>query len=248
MKKLTKSIAAFLFILAIPFFTLTALAARQLPDSFFVPEGNQLKLNTELPVTLSSGVQEASSIKGGGGYQAQIKLFGVMPVKDVSVDVVEPSYVIPCGTPFGLRMFTDGVLVVGMSDVDTEQGSKNPAVDAGLQVGDLILSIDGVRITSNQLAAETFEKSKGVPLDLLVERDGTEFHTTLTTLYSVSCGDYKAGLWIRDSSAGIGTMTYVEPSTGVFAGLGHGVCDVDTGEVVPISSGDVMHVELLGIT
>lgn len=248
MKKFIKSITAFLFVLAIPFFSLTAIAMNQIPDSFSVSEGTAFRLHTEIPVTLNTGAQEASSIKGGGEYQAQVKLFGVTPVKEVSVGVVEPSYVIPCGTPFGLRMFTNGVLVVGMSDVDTEQGAKNPAVDAGLQIGDLILSIDGVRMTSNQLAADTFEQSQGKPLDLLVERDGTEFHATLTTLYSVSCGDYKAGLWIRDSSAGIGTMTYVDPSNGMFAGLGHGVCDVDTGEVVPISSGDVMHVELMGIT
>lgn len=248
MKKFIKLTASFLFVLAIPFFCLTGIAIERLPDSFSVAEGTEFQLNTEIPVTLNPGVQEASSIKGGGEYQAQIKLFGMMPVKEVSVDVVEPSYVIPCGTPFGLRMFTNGVLVVGMSDVDTQQGSKNPAVDAGLQIGDLILSIDGVRMTSNQLAAETFEQSEGKPLDLVVERDGTEFHATLTTLYSVSCDSYKAGLWIRDSSAGIGTMTFADPSTGMFAGLGHGVCDVDTGEVIPISSGDVMHVELMGIT
>ncbi len=248
LKKTIKTITGCLAFMMVPLFALAAVLSTRLPDSYSVAAGTELQVNAGFPVTADSGVQQASAVNGGGRYQSSLKLFGVMPIKEVSVNVVEPSYVIPCGTPFGLKMFTDGVLVVGMSDVDTANGTKNPAVDAGLKVGDVILFINGVRMTSNRLAAQAFEQCEGKPLDLVVKRDDLEFNAKLTPQFSVSCDSYKAGLWIRDSSAGIGTMTFVDPATGMFGGLGHGVCDVDTGEVVPILSGDVMHVDLIGIT
>ena len=93
-----------------------------------------------------------------------------------------------------------------------------------------------------------YKRQGGTPLKLKIQRGDQSFETQLQPLYSESANCYKAGLWIRDSSAGIGTMTFVCPETGLFGALGHGVCDADTLDLLPMMNGDVVPVKLIGIT
>ena len=154
----------------------------------------------------------------------------------------------PGGMTFGVKFFTQGVLVVGFSDVICENGKSNPAYEAGLRTKDIITKIDGKEIVGTEAVIQAIEKADGRSISITFVRDGKENTVTLTPAFSVEENKYKTGMWIRDSGAGIGTVTYIDPETYGFAGLGHGICDVDTGELMPISHGSVMNVTLYGIS
>ncbi len=202
------------------------------PSAYVVAENTALTL----PAPLTAVEADTSA----GGHAAQVRLLGVFPVKEVAVRQADDMQVVLGGEVFGMKLYTDGVLVVGLTDVDTAGGNRNPAGEAGICKGDLIRSVNGVTVTTMKEVAAIVEQSEGTLLDLEIERDGIVFHARFTPAFSVGEGRYKAGLWVRDSSAGIGTLTFYHPASGVFAGLGHPVCDADTGEILPIAAGEAV--------
>lgn len=173
-------------------------------------------------------------------YEAKVSLLNVIPVKSSSVTVKSRDYVEVSGELFGLRLFTEGVMIVGVDEVDTEIGAVSPAKSAGLQKGDVIYAINGTKVKTSQEVSEIFGKAGNDGMVLEYIRDNKHYSVRFSLAYSISENRYKAGLWIRDSAAGIGTMTFYDVATGMFASLGHGVCDVDTGEILPLSNGDIV--------
>ncbi len=173
-------------------------------------------------------------------YEAKVSLLNVIPVKSSSVTVKSRDYVEVSGELFGLRLFTEGVMIVGVDEVDTEMGVVSPAKSAGLQKGDVIYAINGAKVKTSQEVSEIFGKAGNDGMVLEYIRDNKHYNVRFSLAYSLSENRYKAGLWIRDSAAGIGTMTFYDVATGMFASLGHGVCDVDTGEILPLSNGDIV--------
>jgi len=156
--------------------------------------------------------------------------------------------VIPGGMPFGIKMFTDGVMVVGVTDIVSGGRAVSPAKAAGIRPGDVITQINGERVGSNEDVARIVAGCGGEALELSVER---EEDLREISLLPVKCDEslgYRAGMWVRDSSAGIGTMTWLDPESGVFAGLGHAVCDIDTGDLMPLYSGEAVNVTITGVT
>lgn len=149
------------------------------------------------------------------------------------------------GYPIGLKLYADGVVIVGTEAVDTENGNVNTAEKAGLKIGDIIKRINGKTVKMNTEVSQAVENSNGEVLTFTVERNGETFAVSFETAYSVSEGKYKAGLWIRDSSAGIGTVTFATQD-GYFASLGHAVCDIDTKTCIPISSGECTIANITG--
>lgn len=152
--------------------------------------------------------------------------------------------VLVSGQPFGLKLFTDGVVVVGTAQVTTQAGLLDPAGEAGIQVGDVIEAVDGTEVSSNSEIAACIEHSGGAALSLSVRRGEQALSLSLTPV--ASGGVWRAGLWVRDSAAGVGTLTFYDPQTGGFAGLGHGVTDPDTGALVPLGEGDIVPVTVHG--
>ncbi len=150
------------------------------------------------------------------------------------------------GYPIGLKLYADGVVVVGTESVDTKNGDVNPADDAGLKIGDIIKKIDGSVVNTNAALSDYIEKSNGNPLKLTVLRDGKLIEINFKSAFSESEQKYKVGLWIRDSSAGIGTVTFCTKD-GYFASLGHAVCDIDTKMVLPILDGECTNVKITGV-
>ena len=225
--------------------------AGRMPEQFNVVEGSSLTLQGAVSVgaqrTAEGRSVSAATLAAGSSYTASLKLFGLFPVKDVAVKVVDATSVVPCGTPFGIKMFTDGVLVVGMSAVDTPTGSYNPAKSSGIKVGDVIVSINGETVSSTEQVAQRVEESGGKSLTFKIRRDNILFDVQFVPAKSVNENRWKAGLWVRDSSAGIGTLTFYSPSSQVFAGLGHPVCDVDTGETLPLSSGEIVPAKIYSV-
>ena len=170
------------------------------------------------------------------------------------------------GMPFGVKFYTEGILVVGFCDVDVNSAgggcrNVNPARDAGLKMKDVIVKVNGETPLCAATLTRAVEESGGKPVTLTVKRcitpasrrqggqppKTTELTLTVTPVRSVSENRYKTGLWVRDSGAGIGTVTFIMPDTGAFGGLGHGICDGDTGELIPMQRGQVTDVTVSGI-
>ena len=222
-----------------------------LPESFLVTRGQEFSLQNTV---ISSARSYDSEVLAGESrvselsYNVSLKLFGVMPIKEVTVNVVDRPTLIPCGTPFGIKMFTKGVMVVSLSDVESGGRAFSPAVEGGLRVGDIILEANGEEVTSNEHISSIIAGSNGRGVPFLIQRNDVKLNVTVTPVKADSDSTYKAGIWVRDSSAGIGTATFYDPATKTFAGLGHAICDVDTGELLPLSSGELVEVSILGIT
>lgn len=250
MRKFVRTAAGIVSVCVLSVLSLALYVSNSLPDKFYVTQGEALSIrspfniypeadNTFLPVEAYSTV--------GNTYPMNLKMFGGVCVKQVQVQVVDRKTVIPCGTPFGIKLFTEGVIVVGMSDVETSGGLLNPAKQCGIQIGDIVISINGQSASSNEQIAALIQSSHGEPLEFRVRRGNKTFTTRLSPLVSETDGQYKAGIWVRDSSAGIGTMTYYDPSSGCYGGLGHAVCDVDTQMIMPLFSGEIVRASINGV-
>ncbi len=154
------------------------------------------------------------------------------------------------GMPFGVKFFTDGVMVVGFCDAEGE-GKANPARDAGLQMKDIITAINGTPVSGAADLTAAVEASDGQALTLTIKRPtkegAREMTFSVTPIFNESEQRYKTGIWVRDSGAGIGTVTYIDPATNRFGGLGHGICDGETGELIPMKRGQVCDVTISGI-
>ena len=153
----------------------------------------------------------------------------------------------PGGMPFGVRFFTRGVLVVGVTDVVGENGTTSPAKEAGIETKDVIIKIEGKEINTAEQVTSLMENSGGKPLEIVLLRNGNEMTLTLVPKPSRPDGIYRAGLWIRDSTAGIGTVTMLDTKSGRFWGLGHGICDIETGKLLPLLRANVSGVTISGI-
>jgi stage IV sporulation protein B len=249
--RLIKISAATIGTIALSVLSTGLIIAREIPDSFSIVEGEKLSFNNKFPIkaelTGSKYVLANNISKAGKHYSDELMFLGSVPIKNIKVSVVKQVSVVPSGETFGVKFYTAGVVVVGMTDVDTAEGAKNPAYEAGIREGDVILAINGKSVTSNSEVSALFSASNGKSITVSLKRGNVGFSVTFKPALSVSTNSYKAGLWVRDSTAGIGTITYYNPSNYSFAGLGHGICDVDTGKIMPLLTGDVVKVNMTGI-
>jgi len=178
--------------------------------------------------------------------KATLSLFGAIPVKSVSVHREEAPTLIAGGRPFGVKLLMEGVMVTATGNVDCPGDDVCPAEIAGVEVGDVIRLADGVKLSSNADLQQVISDSAGKDVTLSLTRGSAELKACLHPVYSESAKTWRGGMWVRDSIAGIGTMTFINKDTGGFAGLGHPVCDTDTGEIIPIQSGEAVPVEITG--
>ena len=137
-------------------------------------------------------------------------------------------------------------MIIRIDGVTTSSGNVSPGKAAGLKEGDMIISVDGVDVYRNRELSAIFASSGGKTLKLEIERDSKKKEINFTPVLCSEDSTYKGGLWIRDSTAGIGTVTWYDRTNGIFAGLGHAVCDADTGEIMPLSGGDAVEAEIKG--
>ena len=176
-----------------------------------------------------------------GSAQVVLKLLGV-PVKTVSVTVSPQRYVIPGGQSIGVALNMAGVLVVGASDVGA---SPSPAREAGLRSGDLIVAVDGAAITSAQQLSQ--HMAAGCQRQLLVSRNGRAITVEVTPVQDQRDGAYRLGAWVRDSTAGVGTLSYYDGEKGMFGALGHAITDADTGSLLTLSEGAIYQSQVVGV-
>ena len=177
-----------------------------------------------------------------GNVNMTLNLFGTIPLKEVEVNVLPRTKVIPLGNSVGLKLYTKGVLVVGMSEIEGEK----PYANSDIKEGDRIISIDDNQIESTEKLIETVNASNGKEITIKYVREDNELETSIMPI-KVNDNEYKIGLWVRDAAAGVGTATFYIPSTGDFVALGHGISDADTGDLITISNGELVTTNIVSI-
>jgi len=247
-----KILTVFLMLFAVIIFSAIIVADGAVEQEYKVISNSPLQINCRIPLSVSRcdnlSVDSKLYNTVGSKYDVELKILGVIPVKKASVEVVDDMYVSVLGLPFGMKIYTDGVLIIDISDVDSKDGYVKPAKLAGLNIGDFILTIDGKKVYTNEDVAQLIEASGGREMHFVIKRDNVIKNITLKPSLSKSTGLYKAGIWVRDSSAGIGTLTFYCPFNNVLCGLGHSVTDSDTGKVLTISSGEIVGAEIVSYT
>lgn len=215
-----------------------------IPDKVYIREGQKDGL-TELFDWPMVTYPDTIDVSDQGSYQIPCSLLGVFPLKQVQVKTVEEKVLSVCGTPIGLYMETQGVLIVDTGEIVGEDGiSREPAENIA-KSGDYILEVNGSPIARKKQLIEKIQESQGESIELLVNREGEEIPIALNPVKAQD-SSYKLGIWVRDNTQGIGTMTYVEEN-GKFGALGHGISDTDTGELLDVAGGELYEAEILSI-
>ena len=226
-----------------------------IPNSIILFQGENLNVRKIFGIDIvskNSGYHAVltstnSDEEGLGTTKLEVKLFNMLNVKDIDVSVIKRTKVIPVGKVSGLKLYTSGVLIVGMSEISGLNDRKyKPYENSGLQEGDTIVEIDGEEIVDTNALVKKVNSSDGKKLKIKYLRNGETQECSIIPVKTRK-SEYKLGLWVRDSAAGIGTMTYYEPETGNFAALGHGITDIDTGNLLNISNGEFMTTRVLSI-
>ena len=254
MKKSRKNLLfAFLFLLLCVIYSYIC-AFEAIPQNVILFRGETLNVRTLWGMSLEKKYQTiltstavADDEEKIGNTKVAVKLFDTFTVKEVGVNIIERTTVIPVGQIAGLKIYTSGVLVVGMSEIRGDDNQRYKPYDgSGIEEGDMIIEIQDRKIYSTDELIQAVNESKGEALDITYLRNGDTQECSITPV-KTSETEYKLGLWVRDSAAGIGTMTYYEPSTRYFAALGHGITDVDTGELLDISNGEFITTKIVSI-
>ncbi|WMJ22785.1 SpoIVB peptidase [Paludicola sp. MB14-C6] len=221
---------------------------RTMPSNFYVKEGSDFVLSQASAITGGKAINyEKTSFANktkGTSEIVELKLLNFIPIKQTHIKVINDPTITPGGTPFGIKLFTKGVIVIDITNVQTDSGIACPAKLAGILKGDIVLTINNIEVSSNEEVADIIELSNGENLSVTLKRDNQTIKTMLKPAISNVDGKYKGGLWVRDSSAGIGTITYYLKDDLRFAGLGHGICDIDTGKIMPLNTGEVCEVSI----
>ena len=224
-----------------------------LPSSYIIMQGENLNIFTLLGLYIKPKVnyqtmQTASNINKTkvnklGKIDFDLSFFNIVKLKEINVNVISKTKVIPMGNAIGMKLYTDGVLVVGMSEIE----GKKPYENSGIKEGDRIVQIDKKAIDNTEDLMEAVNKCNGKEISVKYIRDNTTITTSIKPIKN-SGNQYKLGLWVRDAAAGVGTLTFYEPSSGMFGTLGHGILDVDTSELIKIANGELVTTNILNIT
>lgn len=184
-----------------------------------------------------------------GEMNLSLKLFGLIPLKQVSVAVMPEKYLYPGGQSIGILLRTEGVLVVGLSPIINEHSRKlNPAEDAGIEPGDVIVKLNNQEIVGDDQLAEMVDEigKKGEEIVLEVDHGGKIRNVPLKAVFCTQSGKWRIGLLVRDNAGGIGTLTFVD-ADGNYGALGHMVAESNTGEILNISLGKLVRSSINGI-
>lgn len=165
----------------------------------------------------------------------------------VSVDVVSERVLVPGGHSVGVRMDVKGVLIVGLEEIETADGERiNPGIKAGLQIGDMILEINGTKVYKASEVQELVNEIQG-DVKLKVKRKNETLNVRLTPVIAKDDNLYKLGVWVKDKTAGIGTLTYYDPVNQSFGALGHAIIDPETGSVLSVNKGQLLQAQVQSI-
>ena len=257
-KNIVKNVRRVCLVLTLLVLYTYVVSIQNLPNNIVIFEGEKVSLNTLFGVSLNikndNGIvqtvsnNEGKTINETGRQKIAVNLFNNVEVKNLNVDVIPKTTVIPVGNIAGLKLYTQGVLVVGMTEIEGMDNKKyKPFQNTGIEEGDRIISVNESNVTTVEELTKQINQSNGNIIQLQYMHEEETKECSITPVQT-SKTEYKLGLWVRDSAAGVGTVTFYEPSTKMFAALGHGITDIDTGELISISSGTFITSRILNIT
>lgn len=194
----------------------------------------QITINSREPFSMYAGKK--------GSYQLDLKLFGVIQFKNIQVDVVDTTRLIPCGSPVGIYLKSKGIMVIGTGRITGENGMEMEPAVGKLKSGDYIEAFNGQKLGTKEELAEAVSHFQGENVTLTVRRNGAETQVKIKPVKGTD-GSSKLGVWVRDDTQGIGTVTYMDLN-GKFGALGHGISDSDTGELVETSGGNLYDTQI----
>ena len=253
MKRVLKMLLLVFFLIIIYVYTLLI---ESIPNELVIFEGENISMKTLLGVTIKdknnqtievSSNNENSLSNETGKKSLEVSLFNNILLKNVDVSVLPKTTVIPVGKIAGLKLHTNGVLVVGMSEIEGQDKKRHkPYENTGIEEGDTIIKINETEIGSTNQLIETVNLSKGNSIQVKFIHEEETKECSITPVQT-SSNEYKLGLWVRDSAAGVGTVTFYEPSTKSFGALGHGITDIDTEQLIDIASGEFVTTKILNV-
>lgn len=242
MKKLVDYLA--IFFLFVIYVYLVCIC--NIPNEIILLSGEKLNIKTiwGMETLETSNVSNENINKS----HIEVNLFGVAPVKDITVTTLENYEVVPVGKVIGLKLYTNGILVVGMSEIeDINNTLVRPFHGLDIKEGDTIIKVNEIEIGSVENLKEEVNKSKGQSVALTLVRDGSVLTANITPAHTEE-NEYKLGLWVKDAATGVGTMTFYEKDSQKFAALGHGITDSDTDKLIDIDFGEIVTSKIISIT
>lgn len=236
---------------------LYTLSIQSIPDNIVIFEGETINLKTILGIKadLTEKNKEIETISRNqtkpinttGKKVVKLSLFENIFVKNVDVDVLPRTKVIPVGSVAGIKLYTSGVLVVGMTEVQGIDNKKyKPYENSGIQEGDRIISINNKDIGNTEELVNTVNSSNGNEIQIQYIHEQKTQECSIKPVETAK-KEYKLGLWVRDSAAGVGTVTFYEPTSKSFGALGHGITDIDTEKLIDIASGEFVTTKILNV-
>lgn len=220
----------------------------QIPDSYTQTEGEPAPAYSNFLVTeeIKPGMAEVSAnAYASGSYTIEYKLMGIIPLKEAEVQVLKPAYVIPGGIPIGIYMETQGILIIGTGEVTGIDGLTYEPAYRIVQRGDYIQAINGKPVSDKEDLIDVVNAEGGQDVILDLDRNGETIQVKVEAV-KTSQEEYKLGIWVRDNTQGIGTLTFLTEN-GRFGALGHGVNDVDTGSLLEIAEGALYDTNIIDI-
>lgn len=224
----------------------------QLPDTIHMNQGETLTLRYHVPASATINDQKIQLNRPFvlkhckmGQYEMKTSLFGTIPLKKIKINVVKGEKIVPSGEVVGIYVETNGLFVLDTDHFTGENGTDHAPSKNKLYQGDYILKINGVTLSSKKQLVEMIHQSDGSAVTLTIRRKSKVIKVKIKPEMSKSDHTYKIGTWIRDNTQGIGTMTYTKGTS--FAGLGHGIYDMDTGTLLKIKGGFLLEPEIYSI-
>lgn len=243
-----------------------------MPQEYLVVEGEEQTLDFKLPLKIHATSEEEGILKlngldittegtdvnsktplniqtsSKGNAVIEFKLFGLIPLKRMTVSVIPPVKVVPGGQSIGVKLYTQGVLVVAVAEVTGIDGrTYNPAAQAGIAVGDSIIEINNIKVRDAEHVIGLLGESRGEEISIVIKRGRETFTRTIKPVKSQEDGKYRIGAWVRDKTAGVGTLSFYCPETGTFGALGHAITDVDTGLLLSVEEGEILESRVASI-
>ena len=233
MKFKNKLLILFLFVIYIYISNINSI-----PSNIILYKDEDFKIRTILGVET---IQTSSSLNEKENKKTisyDVNLFGKIKVKEINVDILNEIKVIPVGKLVGLKLYTSGVLIVGMSEI-----KSNENID--IKEGDIIYAVNDIEVDTIKELKKIINESNGNELKIKTSRNGNIITSKILPIKKDN--EYQIGLWVKDAATGVGTITFYEKNSNRFAALGHGIVDSDTGNLIKIENGKLITTEIISI-
>ena len=216
-----------------------------LPTESILLEGEELKIRKLFGIQIQDFTKTSNS--NINVIEKEITLFGNIPLKNIKISKIQDIEIVPVGKVIGLKLYTNGVLIVGMTEIESKSNIlSKPYENSDIEEGDTIIKIDEQYIENIDKLKDVVNESKGEKLELTILRNGNLVNTNIMPI-ETSRDESKLGLWVKDAATGVGTMSFYEPVSNSYAVLGHGITDVDTNTLIDIDSGELVTSKILSL-